>query len=136
MKKIFLFLILIFLPAIARAELWVCYDASTKEVTQTLSGDCLKLGLCSQYNNEGVRSGCFEATKEEFEKAQDQFVIYDPQVVSGSRIVDMSNEKKNEVIAEENATASQAATVRKNIIDSIKQKTGLTDEEVDFLLNN
>lgn len=113
-----IFLITIFLLTSAKlvfAESWICYDEEKRPTA--IQGDCLALGLCTGFNNTGLKENCFEATKEEFEKAKESSVKFDPSVVTGNKIVDLTQEEKDLKIAEQ----TQAETDAKNAaIDNLE----------------
>jgi hypothetical protein len=132
MKKIILFLILFVSPCYA--ENWVCYDPNDGHITQAVQGDCLNLGLCSDANNQGLKPNCFEAKQEEFEKAKESFVKFDASVVTGNKIVDLSDIEKD-MILQDQAVKQQA---QDKFLDDLKNKfktLGFSDEEIQFLTN-
>lgn len=135
MKKIILMLCFwcTFL-ATAYAENWVCFDPQTKTITKTVQGDCKLLGLCSGFNNEGLEQNCFEASKEDFEKSKDSFVKIDPAVVTGDRVIELSPEEKETIIAEQQAEIDYANSKRQKLIDKLKN-LGFEDEEINLLIN-
>ena len=86
------------------AESWVCFDSTTKYVQVRMQGDGLSLGITG-LNNSNIIPTCILATTEEYAKASDRFTKYDASVVTGSRIVDMTQAEKDAITTEEAATA-------------------------------
>ena len=141
MKKYLLLFILI--PTIANAEMFVCYDQiGTFQSKQ--QGDCLSMGICSDFNNQGMREGCFEATVSEYNKAS-RFTVFDGNIVNGDRVIDMKQSDIDAILAAEQAAQEQATkeaqkatfdtpewqsvlTVIKNNIVTIKTVEELTNE--------
>lgn len=131
--RIFLTILFILLPSIAKAENWVCYDQTTMEITSTAQGDCLTLGLCSGFNNTGLNPSCFEATKEELTKALGGYVKFDAN--SKVRVVDMTQQEKDA----KDKPGKDAAKAYKDSLNSIRTKLkgmGLSDDEIDIIVNN
>ena len=77
MRLLVILVLNLLFTSIVYAETWICFDETTKMITNTLQGDCYKSGLCSGYNNSGLLKNCFEASKEEFDKARQSQVKID-----------------------------------------------------------
>lgn len=97
MKKYILLFLLI--PTIAHAEMFVCFDAQQNFMDKR-QGDCLTMGLCSDYNNQGLNPNCIIATDEEYNTAL-RFTEFDPNVVTGSRVVPMQQAEIDAILADE-----------------------------------
>jgi len=93
LRLVILVVSLIMVTTNASAARFVCFNPTSKNVKGSAQGDCHELKLCSGYNNTGLNPNCIIATKQEFDKAQSKYTEYDANVVSGSRIVDMSASK-------------------------------------------
>lgn len=108
---------LLLICSVASAERIVCFDAVTQRVTQTIEGDCLKTGVCSDYDNKGMASNCIFATDEEWSKAHEQYVEFDGAVVSGSRIVDLRQAKIDVILSQQAAEVTAQKTTSVNNLD-------------------
>lgn len=93
----------------------VCFEQGTNNTQRRLQGDCYKKGVCQGYNNTNILPNCIIATQEEYNKASDRFTEYDANVVSGSRIVDMSTQKKQAIL---DAEALAQVNAQKQSIDN------------------
>ncbi len=87
MRVILIISVLLVFPTFASAEKWICYDQSTNEITRKVQGDCLALGICSNFNNTGMKSNCFEVTDGEYTKSFEQFVKVKSDNVVGNRVI-------------------------------------------------
>jgi hypothetical protein len=128
-------ILFLFFATTAAAENWICYDETTKQVTRKVQGDCLKLGLCSGFNNTGLQDNCFEASLIEWEDSKAGNKKFDGSIISGSRVVPMTQEE----IDLKEKPAKDAQKEQKDKLDALKLKLkglGLTDEEVDIILNS
>lgn len=95
---------------VCHAAYFVCQvDATVDERNHLVKrqGDCLKLGVCSGFNNTGVDENCIIATKAEYDAAG-PFKKLDKGVVSGSRVVDMT-QAEQDAITQAEADAELAA---------------------------
>lgn len=108
MKKYILLFLLI--PTLAHAEMFVCFD-DTGNFNRKTAGDCMKLGLCSDYNNQGLDPDCIIATKEEYDKAA-KFTEKDGNAVVGSRVKDMEQAEIDAILQAE-ADAQKAAQIER-----------------------
>jgi len=117
----------------ANAENWICYD-DQNIITTKVQGDCLKLGLCTGFNNEGLRPDCFEASKNEYEKAASSQVKVDKGIIVGDRVVDLTEEEKQDQKRIEDEVKLENENNKRSLIDKLKG-LGLSDEEISLLIN-
>lgn len=61
MRHLLILVLSLLITTPAFAEMWICYDDTTKKITKRVNGDCKTLGLCSGFNNTGLQANCFEA---------------------------------------------------------------------------
>ncbi len=125
MIYLIIILLLIF-PNLVNAEMFVCHDVNNK-ITKTVQGDCKTIGICSGFNNTGMDANCFEATKTEFDKAKDQYVKFDPSVVSGSHIVNLTQAEKDALIAAEAQAIADAEAARLTGLDNKMSAAKVSD---------
>jgi len=102
--NIFYILLSIIISTTVHAEMFVCFDAQDNFLTKR-EGDCLTLGICSSYNNTGLNPDCIIATQEEYDIAS-RFTEFDPNVVTGSRVVAMQQSEIDAINASD-ALAAQ-----------------------------
>lgn len=86
MYKIILALLFCLVCTNASAEFIICQKPGS--TLRTAQGDCLKLGVCSDFNNQGLNPACIIATDQEWLDAKGQFKKLDKTIVTGSRVVD------------------------------------------------
>lgn len=109
----------------ANAEMFVCHDEKGV-ITERHEGDCMALGICSDFNNQGMRQDCFEATAEEYQKASSRFTIYDATILDGSRVVDMKQEDIDAIIvAEKVAQDTATKEAQKAVFDTDEWQVAL-----------
>ena len=120
------------------AENWVCYDAQSFAVNKLAQGDCKSFGLCSGNNNQGLAANCIESTASEYIKAGLDFVKFDGSVISGDRIVDMTQPEKDAVIAARAVVLANAESARIVTLDdliSAVQTSDMTITKIDNAIN-
>jgi len=115
MKKILL-LVFSLICSIANAELFVCQSSS--EITQRnhlrkIQGDCMRLGVCSDFDNKGINPNCIIASKEEYDSVM-EFKKLDFNVVSGSRVIDMTQAEQDALTQ---AEADAQALAEQSMLD-------------------
>lgn len=134
---ILLGLILVATPSYA--ERWICYDELALNVTKRVQGDCLALGICSGFNNTGLLPNCFEATAQEFQKAQDFYVKVNISNGVGNRVIDWTQAEIDADLAEQAAAqaAAKAAAISAldDKLDSV-QVGDMTLAKVDAKIDN
>lgn len=87
-------IILIFvLSPIANAELWVKHDNGT--IQSKFHGDCFKAGFCGK-NNTNLLTGWIEVDSTEYANASNKYYK-----VSGGEVVEMTQQEKDDLDAEE-----------------------------------
>jgi hypothetical protein len=112
------FLILFLLLTVpASAEQIVC---SKDGALTRYEGDCFKLGICSGYNNTGIKTGCIIATSGEYQNAGSRYYKLDANVVNGPRIVEMTQAEKDQldvakIVAEQDAKNARIAIIDDNM---------------------
>ena len=126
--KILLFLLV---TTLAHAEYWVCYSEKDSIITKIFEGDCKSFGLCSGFNNTELEKNCFEATKEQFDKSKERFVIFE-----NDDVVDMKQSDKDAILVKEALDAQIEKNKKDSLVSSIKNKTGMTDEEISFIIGD
>lgn len=134
MDRIILIIMFLLTPCIASAEYWVCYDNTTMEINKSTQGDCLKLGICSGFNNTGVQANCFNAKKVEYDKSKQSNVKYDGNNFV-NRVVDMTTQEID-VKEKPDKDAKKLADDFKIALKIKLKGLGLTNEEADFIINN
>lgn len=112
-------LIILLTSTASFAEQWICFNPTTKYVESTIEGDGMVLGICG-LNNSNIRSDCILATKLEYDKAKQAYQKVDTSIVTGSRVIDLTQAEKDAVIQVE-------ATAQKQIRDQI-----LADEDTNL----
>jgi len=132
MKKYLLLFLLI--PTLAHAEMFVCFDAQDNFMDKR-QGDCLMLGICSGYNNTGLNPDCIEATQEEYDIAS-RFTEFDPNVVTGSRVVAMQQSEIDAINASDTLSAKLALRAGEKLqydVAHLKALVTITMDEINIL---
>lgn len=114
MNKLMFGICFLFMATTANAEYWVCQDGDNLKKVQ---GDCMTLGLCSGFNNQGLNLSCIEATKQEYDDAGLSGKKLDKSVVTGNRIVDMTQAEKDAIAQAEADALAQAESARLLALD-------------------
>ena len=130
---------LLLICSVASAERIVCFDAVSQRVNKRIDGDCLKLGICTDYNNQGMLANCIFATPEEWAKSSEQYVKFDGAVISGSRIVNLSQAEIDEIVAAEALAVQQAESSRVSALDTVVSESKVADysmAKVDAAIDN
>lgn len=94
MLRLFILVLSLLICSKSYAENWVCFDSTSKQIKSTLHGDGMNLGICG-LNNSNIRPDCILATEEEYQAAKQSYKKYDPSIISGNRIVDMTQQEKD-----------------------------------------
>jgi crotonobetainyl-CoA:carnitine CoA-transferase CaiB-like acyl-CoA transferase len=124
MRKVYIItLILASFSLTAHAEMFVCFDEDGNYQSKR-QGDCMTLGLCSDYNNQGLDEDCIIASKEEYDKAS-KYTERDGNAVVGSRVKDMEQSEIDAINAAEEAAQVQAD------IDAWNAKIERVKEDID-----
>lgn len=106
-------LILGLLTTTASAELWVCQDG---DYLRRREGDGKNLGICGE-DNKNVLVNCIEATKQEYDNAGIAGKKLDKSVVTGIRVVDMTQAEKDAIALAESTAQAQAEAARLTSLD-------------------
>ena len=77
---------------------------------------------------------CFEATKEEADKARETLVKFDKNGEVGDRVIDFTPEEKAAIAAQEQAAIDEYNLKIEKIIQKFKA-IGLDDEEINIILS-
>lgn len=130
------FLILfLFITSTAHAEMWVCEEA---QKLRRLEGDGFKLGLTGK-NNSNILPNCIEATRQEYADAGLSGKKLDKSVVTGNRIVDMTQAEKDAIAQAEADALAQAEAARLLALDdsiTSVDVTGTKLQKVETAINN
>lgn len=110
----YLIILLLFIPNVY-SEQWICFDSVTKQVTSKKEGDGTVLGLCGA-NNSNIHPDCILANKTEYDSFS-EYKKYDASVVTGNRIVDMTQDEKDVILAEKAAAAASFETIKFSGVD-------------------
>jgi len=119
--------LILLIATTAHAERWVCYDGATFSITKRVEGDCLRLGICSGYNNTGIQANCVEATSVEWDKSAQQYVKFDTSVVSGSRVVDLTQAEIDAILAAQAQAAAAAEAIKVASLDTALSNAKVAD---------
>ena len=108
MNKLLMILIILLTQTLCFAEKFICYDATSKQITSKLQGDCKTFGLCSSDNNIGLQSNCIFANDIEW-NSTGKYMKVDTSMID-NRIVSMTQVEKDAL----DAIAAQAVIDAKN----------------------
>jgi hypothetical protein len=112
-------LILLLVATDVSAEAIICQKDGVPDERNHLTmrqGDCLSLGICSGFNNTGIDANCIIASDDE-RTAFDQFTKIDFNVISGSRVISMTQQEQDDITDAEVAAVIQKAADRLTKID-------------------
>ena len=126
-NKILLTILFLAFSSISHAEDFVCFDSVTTNVKGRLRGDCLALGLCTGFNNSGLRSDCIIAEQQEYEKAGNRFTQVDASLSVGNRVIDMTQPEIDAILAAEVQAAVDAKNALRASLDDKFDGTALGD---------
>src|SRR3990167_7361161 len=113
MREIKLIILFLLLAVPASAENWICQkpDGLTR-----INGDGVTLGICGT-NNQNISPDCIEATKQEYDDAGMPYKKLDKSIVTGNRIVDMTQTEKDIILQAETDAKAQAEATRLTSMD-------------------
>jgi hypothetical protein len=134
MKKLLLIAtIFLFISSSAFAEKWVCEKATKTVRTQ---GDGFKLGICGK-NNTNINPKCILATDEEY-NLSGQFKKIDKSIVSGPRVIDMTQAEIDAIVAAQAAASAAQAAARLQAKDDslVEDRSALVLTKADNAIDN
>lgn len=111
----------LFLTTQVYAEQWVCFDSVTKRVNKVVEGDGMRLGICG-LNNSNIDPNCILATAQEYDLAKQAYKKVDKSVISGSRVIDLTQAEKDAILQAE-------ADAQKNAQIAIVDKFDITAKD-------
>lgn len=106
-RWLILVLSILLLTTNAFAEKWVCQKGNSLIKKE---GDGVRLGVCD-VNNTNIAPQCILATEEEYNLASQQYKKLDKSIVTGSRIIDMTQAEIDALVLSEQSAQAQADTI-------------------------
>ena len=114
MREIKLIILFLIFASPVSAENWIC---QTPDGLNRVNGDGVTLGICGT-NNQNIVPACIEATKQEWDDSALPNKKLDKSVITGSRIVDMTQAEKDAILQTEADAKGQAEAAQLTLIDN------------------
>lgn len=111
MRKILLIIFLL-APQLCFAEQWIGYDNSTKKINYRNTGDCRTLGICSGFNNTGLKPYHFEAVGDEYNLSKEAYKKINISNAPGNRVIDMKQAEIDQILADQAQAEKDALITR------------------------
>jgi len=118
----YLIVLFLFIAVPASAENWICQKP---DGLSRINGDGVTLGICAK-NNQNINPDCIEATGQEYTDAGLTYKKLDKSIVTGNRVVDMTQAEIDAIVLAQATAQAQAEAAQLLVVDDLVTNTDMT----------